>query len=220
MKTLILTLGLLLPAVASASEFGDVLRVQDFLLGTAPNQRAAIRLCVSEDGSCDRLGFPVENQEQVAISSDTPFHNVAGRVIQGSTQPRDNRAIACWDAMAQGAVMQACAYGTNYPDSLSGIPLAGKAKFVGYNGTVFGTYSGQVYVVANSEHVASFSQRGFGFGGLARSGRNTFSMGWGQLPDTVDDGEIAFAAVRTGATMHLWFRLSDGTTGCLTCPRE
>ena len=205
------TLLALIPSHAAA-DLNEVLTVQNYtLLG-----HAAKRLCLSSDGSCSSLGVQPENHQQFAVVGNG--ENVQGDVVQLSSRPNDSRALACWNALATDAVMQACAYGTNYPEHLNGVPLAGKAKFAGYNGAVFGTYTGRMYIVAAGEHVATFDRTGFGFGGLGRSGRNTFTLGWGELPNSVPDGEIAFAAVRTGSVMHLWYKLSDGTTGCLTCP--
>ena len=192
--------------------------MQDYTIGTNPPE-ARSRVCISTDGACDRLDFQVENHEHFAVVTDTFGMNAKASVVNLSETQGDPHAVACWDAHATGAVMQACAYGTNYPGTLSGIALAGRAKFVGYNGVVFGTYSGPMDVIADGTHVARFWDRGFGFGGYHYTARNAFTLGWGQCTAAPSHGEVTMCAEPgPGGVYHLFAITSDGGRKCLTCP--
>lgn len=194
----------------------QVLRVQDYTFGDPPEARS--RVCISTDGACDRLGFQIENDEQLVVVADTPGQNVQIDAVNMSEAPGDDRALACHNALATGAVMQACAYGLNYPGTLSGIRLAGRAKFVGYNGAVFGTYSGPLDMIVDGTHVATFRAGGFGFGGYNARARNAATLGWGQCTAAPDYGEVSMCAMPgPGGIYHLYVVTSDGGQRCLTC---
>jgi hypothetical protein len=190
---------------------------QPYTVGVPPEARH--RTCVGTAAACVSLGFQIENHEQhVVVGGQDGGENVQSDVIQQSEIPNDNRAVACHNALAMGGVMQACAYGLNYPGNVSGVPLAGRAKFVGYNGVVFGTYSGPMDVIADGSHVARFWDKGFGFGGYNYVAHNAFTLGWGQCTTAPSFGEVTMCAMPgLGGIYHLYVVTSDGGARCLSC---
>jgi hypothetical protein len=189
---------------------------QPYTVGAPPEARH--RTCVGTDAACAALDFQIENHEQFAIVTDGYSENAKGSVINLSEHPCDPHAIATWDAHAMGSLTSVAAYGANYCGTLSGIVLAGKSKLLGENGLLLATPGGRIYVAPSDTHVATFDAQGFGFGGLALAGRNTFTLGWGECRTAPMWGEVTMCSMPgPGGIYHLYVVTSDGGARCLSC---
>jgi hypothetical protein len=130
---------------------------QPYTVGTNPPETRA-RVCIDLDGSCETAAIPFlgENHQQFVVGGATPGMNVQGDIINSSSAPGDNRAVAAWNAKAHGgSLLQAKTYGCNYVGFLSGINLACQSEVLGQFGLILTSPDGPARVVIQNEWVGT-----------------------------------------------------------------